>query len=227
LKSHFHNDLIAVKQQPFDIMHTLFGKARDLPPALLSALATYRRKACVGRPGSMPDAAAEDADRFDSGDMVYVVARDDSGRICGSAGLSPAPGTSLLNDAFPDALAHRGETWELSHFAVDPVSAGGCARSLLAAAATAASEQGARRLITVSPAATERLFHRLGVHAHRAGPPALVNGAPLFACWIEIDERTAGALGLATFERRVRPHAKRFEPSLHLPGLHCAEEEHS
>jgi N-acyl-L-homoserine lactone synthetase len=59
-----------------------------------------------------------------------------------------------------------------------------------------AAKQGAARLITVSPLGVERLLHRMGVHAHRAGPPVFVNGKPIFACWIEIDEQTTKALGL-------------------------------
>ena len=52
-------------------------------------------------------------------------------------------------------------------------------------------------MITVSPLGIERLLYRMGVHAHRAGPPILVDGKPVFACWIEIDEQTCRALGLS------------------------------
>jgi N-acyl-L-homoserine lactone synthetase len=220
-------------------MHTLFGKARDLPPSLLSALLSYRRMTCVGEPESMlPASLDEKVDRSDPSDTIYVVAREECGKIRGTARLSPAPGTSLLNEAFPELLgsasaAPRDTIWELCHFAVgavDPtpaISPKACARRLLAAAVTSASEQGARRLITIVPPDLERMLCGLGVHVHRAGPPALLNGRPMFACWIELDEHTAGALGLSPVERRVQAQARRIEPSLHLPGFLDGEEERS
>jgi acyl homoserine lactone synthase len=64
----------------------------------------------------------------------------------------------------------------------------------LAASIKIAAEHGARRLITVSPLGIERLLNRMGVHAHRAGPPVLVDGKPIFACWIELDTQTMTAL---------------------------------
>ena len=50
-----------------------------------------------------------------------------------------------------------------------------------------AATQGAKRLITVSPVGVERLLAKAGFHAHRAGPPMIVDGHPIFACWIETD----------------------------------------
>jgi len=50
-----------------------------------------------------------------------------------------------------------------------------------------AAEHGAKRLITVSPIGIERLLRHTGVHAHRAGPPTIVDGHPIFACWIEVE----------------------------------------
>jgi len=50
-----------------------------------------------------------------------------------------------------------------------------------------AAAHGAKRLITVSPIGIERLLRHTGVHAHRAGPPMIIDGHPIFACWIEID----------------------------------------
>jgi acyl homoserine lactone synthase len=219
-------------------MHTIFGKARDLSPSLVSALAAHRRRTWVERPGSTFPVPGAEVDRLDTVDTIYVIARDGCGTIRGSARLSPVSGACLLNEIFPHLLAglpasQRREVWELSHFTtetVDPnpaASAGARARGLLAAAVTSALEQGARRLITVSPLGTERLLHRLGIHAHRAGPPVLLDGHPVSACWMEMDEQTVGALGISSVERRVQAHARRIEPSLHLPGFHGVEEERS
>ncbi|MDQ2822953.1 MAG: N-acylhomoserine lactone synthase, partial [Pseudomonadota bacterium] len=58
---------------------------------------------------------------------------------------------------------------------------------LLRQAMACAAEHGARRLITVSPIGIERLLRHTGVHAHRAGPPMMIDGHPIFACWIDVD----------------------------------------
>ena len=50
-----------------------------------------------------------------------------------------------------------------------------------------AAAHGAKRLITVSPIGIERLLRKAGFHAHRAGPPMIIGGHPIFACWIEIE----------------------------------------
>jgi acyl homoserine lactone synthase len=63
----------------------------------------------------------------------------------------------------------------------------GIAAQLLHESIACAAAHGAKRLITVSPIGIERLLRRTGVHAHRAGPPMIINGHPIFACWIEID----------------------------------------
>ncbi|MCA3858031.1 MAG: acyl-homoserine-lactone synthase, partial [Burkholderia sp.] len=41
-----------------------------------------------------------------------------------------------------------------------------------------------------------RLFRRIGIHAHRAGPPKQVDGRLVVACWIDIDPQTFAALGI-------------------------------
>jgi N-acyl-L-homoserine lactone synthetase len=57
---------------------------------------------------------------------------------------------------------------------------------LMRAAVACAAARGARRLITVSPVGMERLIRRLGLQAHRAAPPMIINGHATFACWIEV-----------------------------------------
>ena len=56
----------------------------------------------------------------------------------------------------------------------------------MAASVACAAERGAQRLITVSPVGIERLIRRLGFQAHRAGPPMIIDGHAIFACWIEV-----------------------------------------
>jgi N-acyl-L-homoserine lactone synthetase len=57
---------------------------------------------------------------------------------------------------------------------------------LMRASVACAAERGASRLITVSPVGIERLIRRLGIQAHRAGPPMIIDGHAIFACWIEV-----------------------------------------
>lgn len=88
------------------------------------------------------------------------------------------------------------DVWELSRFAavnfdIPHTCALGQFSSeitiqLLDEAITYASARGAKRLITVSPVGVERLLRRLGHHVHRAGPPMVIDGHPIFALWIEI-----------------------------------------
>jgi len=76
------------------------------------------------------------------------------------------------------------------------------------------------------------LLYRMGVHAHRAGPPMLADGKPIFACWIEIDEQTMTALGIAAAAMHDQRHsvispaakdqltvpAVRRQPGSHIAG---------
>lgn len=198
-------------------MQTIFGKSRELAPELENAVAAYRHKIFIERLGwQLPVEKGLERDQFDHADTLYVVAREENGGICGCARLLPTTEPYLLSEVFPHLLdgapiPNAADVWELSRFAaasIDPdsmVDAARNTRNLLAAAVKGAAEQGAKRLITVSPLGIERLLHRMGVHAHRAGPPSLADGKPIFACWIEIDEQTLNALGIAPAESCVQP----------------------
>lgn len=194
-------------------MQTTIGKSKDLSPALEEALAAYRHKIFIERLGwPLPVEHGMERDQFDHPETLYVMTREPNGVICGCARLLPTTEPYLLSEVFPHLLAgtpvpHSRDVWELSRFAaatIDPnpsVDAMVNTRCLLAAAVKIASEYGAKRLITVSPLGIERLLHRMGVHAHRAGPPMLADGKPIFACWIEIDEQTRTSLGIETAMR--------------------------
>ncbi len=139
-------------------------------------------------------------DQFDHDDTLYVVAQDESGHVNGCARLLPTDQPYLLGDVFPQLLNGlpppcTPEVWELSRFAaVDfanrTVSALGqfsspIAVGLLQKSIEYAAAHGAKRIITVSPVGVERLLRRAGFRAHRAGPPMVIDGHPIFACWIE------------------------------------------
>jgi N-acyl-L-homoserine lactone synthetase len=92
----------------------------------------------------------------------------------------------------PDSPA----VWELSRFAAVDFNGGlpglrgqfssSVTLELLRVTAAVASSHGAQRLITVSPLGIERLLRNTGFMAHRAGPPVMVDGQPILACWIEL-----------------------------------------
>lgn len=198
-------------------MQTTIGKSKELSPSLEKALATYRHKIFIERLGwPLPVEHGMERDQFDHPETLYVMTREQNGTICGCARLLPTTEPYLLSEVFPHLLAgapvpRSRDVWELSRFAaatIEPnpsVDAMINTRSLLAAAVKIAFEYGAKRLITVSPLGIDRLLHRMGVHAHRAGPPMLADGKPIFACWIEIDEQTCNALGIETTMREEEP----------------------
>jgi acyl homoserine lactone synthase len=50
----------------------------------------------------------------------------------------------------------------------------------------------------------ERLFRRIGVQAHRAGPAQCIDGRMVVACWIDIDNQTLSALGVEVAHGGIR-----------------------
>ena len=86
--------------------------------------------------------------------------------------------------------------WELSRFSAVHLSRrsrtaladfpNSAAALLMREAMACAAAHGARRLVTVTVLAMERLIRRLGIHSHRMGPPKIVDGEPIYGCWIEL-----------------------------------------
>ncbi|HZX32187.1 MAG TPA: acyl-homoserine-lactone synthase [Rhodocyclaceae bacterium] len=184
-------------------MNIVSGNQNNLPQGIYSELSVYRHEVFVEMLGWQLDTPPGiEQDQFDRPDTVYVVAKNDEDCITGCARLLPTTQPYLLGEVFPELLNGMAppcadDIWELSRFAaVDVRSATGTARaqlsspiavSLLQGAIRTAAELGAKRLITVSPIGIERLLRHAGFRAHRAGPPMVLGGHPLFACWIEID----------------------------------------
>jgi N-acyl-L-homoserine lactone synthetase len=183
-------------------MFVISGAPRTLPQGLYSKVAHYRHKVFIEQLGWQLKAVGEaEQDQFDRSDTVYVVAQDEDGHISGCARLLPTTRPYLLSEVFPQLLNGlpppcSPDIWELSRFAsVDfnckATQASGqfsssIAIKLLRESIACAAEHGAKRLITVSPIGIERLLRRAGIHAHRAGPPMVIDGHSIIACWIEV-----------------------------------------
>lgn len=183
-------------------MHVMSGASEGLPKGLHSKVANYRHKVFVEQLGwELQTQDGEELDQFDRPDTVYVVAQDGEGHVSGCARLLPTTRPYLLGEVFPQLFngllpPSSPDVWELSRFAAvdlnSPASTQGqfsspIAIKLLQESIACAAAHGAKRLITVSPIGVERLLRRAGFHAHRAGPPMVIDGHPIFACWIEVD----------------------------------------
>lgn len=184
-------------------MNVIGGKTSVLPATISSQLAGYWREAATAMQND--GTARLDVsgyERFEHGDTVHVVSQDDAGRLNGYACLLPTSGPYMLKECFPDLmhglpLPCSGDVWELTRFmaadfnkrssAAVPQSSSEVAIALLRGAVDCARHHGARRLLVVAPIGFERLMRRAGLHSHRVRPPQLIDGHPVFACWIEID----------------------------------------
>lgn len=183
-------------------MCVVAGRQEELPRGLYTKVARYRHRVFVEQLGwDLQALGNTEQDQFDRDDTIYVISRDECGDITGCARLLPTTRPYLLGEVFPQLLngmpvPKSAEVWELSRFAAvdfntkassalgqfsSPVTL-----ALLHESIAVAAENGAKRIITVSPVGVERLLHRSGLHAHRAGPPMIIDGHPIFACWIEI-----------------------------------------
>jgi acyl homoserine lactone synthase len=120
----------------------------------------------------------------------------------------------MLRDVFPCLLHGRpapaaADAWELSRFAIatDRLSAaddagnhqigfGQLSVALMQESVRFAWENGIARYVTVTTTAIERMLKRQGVNIHRLGPPMRIGQVMTVACFIEIDDVTAKALGM-------------------------------
>lgn len=184
-------------------MNVIAGKTDALSEELLSSVAHYRYKVFVDMLGwDLKTRNGEELDQFDRPDTLYVVSKDAAGHVNGCARLLPTNQPYLLGEVFPELMQGNpvpcsADVWELSRFASVDFNGGktsalaqfssGVAAQLLRESIAVAKAHGAKRLITVSPIGIERLLRHTGVHAHRAGPPMIINGHPIFACWIEVE----------------------------------------
>ena len=180
-------------------MEFIAGTSEGLSEELFIGLAQYRHKVFVELLGwkNLHSQTGLELDQFDRPDTVYVVARE-QGRIVGVARLLPTLHPYLLEEVFPNLLGgalppRSADVWELSRFAAigcqSDVPTGQMSAStfdLLHAVQECARKHGANRLIMVTALGVERMLRKGGFRAYRAGPPQIIDGHPVFACWIDL-----------------------------------------
>jgi len=202
-------------------MLTIFvGTSAQLNAGVEAELAVYRHRVFVEQLGwELPSGQSGlERDQFDGPETLYVVAKDSEGSVCGCARLLSTEQAYLLNSVFPDLmdgqpLPNSPAVWELSRYTTQPLTGEPLSReqqkerfaALLKSVVEAALERGAKRLITFSYLGVERLARNFGLHIHRAGAPRIIDGKPVLAFWIELDEQTRTALGI-TEHAVVRMH---------------------
>jgi acyl homoserine lactone synthase len=183
-------------------MRVISGAAAGLPEGYYGRVTHYRQRVFVEQLGwRLQVQDGSETDQFDRPDTVYVMVEDEAGNIAGCSRLLQTTRPYLLSEVFPQLLnglapPSDASVWELSRFAAmdfnaraaTPLAqfASSATALLMRASVACAAERGAQRLITVSPVGIERLIRRLGIQAHRAGPPMIIDGHAIFACWIEV-----------------------------------------
>lgn len=186
------------------------GRPGHLEQHVLDEVGRYRYKVFVEMLGwDLVTHEGLEKDQFDHDGTLYIAAHDESARVVGVARLLPTTSSYLLGDVFPQLLGGATppcdpRVWELSRFAAVDFNApqgnalnqfsSEVAVGLLDKAIDFAAAHGVERLITVSPLGIERLLRREGFRAHRAAPPMIVDGHPIFACWIEVEARKMPAV---------------------------------
>ena len=199
----------------------LVGTPAQLNAGVEAELAVYRHRVFVEQLGWQLPIAEQglERDQFDGPETLYVVAKDADGGVCGCARLLSTEQAYLLNTVFPglmdgQPLPKAPDVWELSRYTTQVVGGDAGSReeqkerfaALLKAVVEAALERGAKRLITFSYLGVERLARNFGIHVHRAGAPQMIDGRPVLAFWIELDEQTFKALGINTAIAAHRTH---------------------
>jgi len=184
-------------------MEFITGSSEAMSDNVKTEVFSYRYKVFVEQLGwELDTPVGREVDQFDHKDTMYVIAKNQDQEIVGCARLLPTTMPYLLEEVFPELLnglapPKSADIWELSRFtSLDLKEKGIPANSqfsldttvdLLTQTIECAKKQGAKKIISVSPIGVERLLRKAGFKAHRAGPPKIIDGYPLVACWIDVE----------------------------------------
>jgi acyl homoserine lactone synthase len=144
-----------------------------------------------------------EVDEFDVCQPVYLLQKDDDGRIQGCVRLLPTTGPTMLNDTFPALLdgqaAPASKTvWESSRFGLDLAvghskSAGGIALATYELFAGMIEFSLKRRLsdiVTVTDVRMERILQRTGWPLRRLGQPRSIGSSIAVAGYLGVSHET-------------------------------------
>ncbi len=186
-------------------MKYIAGHSNEITKTIKQALFEYRHFVFIQQLGwEMQTPDEYEIDQFDRDDTCYVIAKGDQG-IQGCARLLPTTKPYLLKEIFPELMngsecPESSDIWELSRFTSYNRDNSECdlkhqfkledSIDLLTFTLEYAYSLGAKAVISVSPIGIERLLRKAGFKAKRAGPPMIIDGYPLVACWIDLDDST-------------------------------------
>jgi N-acyl-L-homoserine lactone synthetase len=154
-----------------------------------------------------------EVDEFDACQPVYLLQRDDDGRVQGCVRLLPTTGPTMLRDTFPALLDGQAAPtyhtiWESSRFGVDlsrrAAKTGGSIAKATYELFAAMIEFGLMRqltdIVTVTDARMERILCRARWPLKRLGAPRLIGKTIAVAGYLEVSHellrcvRKAGGL---------------------------------
>ena len=156
-------------------------------------------------------------DDYDAMDPVYMLAHASGPQVDGCWRLLPTTGPYMLRDTFPQLLCGEEapcdpRIWELSRFAVAPVSASDRRQvnfslltfEMMQRVVDHAFANGIDSYVTVTSASLERMLVRAGIPLRRFGNGRLtrVGKVQAVACWISIDEECREAVYAGTQAQR-------------------------
>lgn len=178
----------------------------ELTPQVLASMHEFRREIFVRRlRWSLPLIGGIECDEYDQSHTVYVMLVNASNEVTACARLLPTTGSYMLPQLFPQLLGsmpapNDPSVWELSRFATNTratkegrvLSLAEPTVRLIDSVFVCARQRAVQRLVWVTSIALERLLLRRGYDVHRICSPALIEGVPSVALYIEVPHEKNG-----------------------------------
>jgi acyl homoserine lactone synthase len=154
-------------------------------------------------------------DEYDALGPIYLLHRNDAGRVEGCVRLLPTTGPTMLRNSFPillgaEAPPFHAAIWESSRFCLDVDAAAqkgelGLSRAtfeLFAGMCEFGLARGLTEIVTVTDVLVERMVKRIGIPWRRIGPPKRIGNSLAVAGFAEVSwptlARIRGAGGLSS-----------------------------